>query len=240
MQNNNKRLIWALAFLAFLAMLTPRNVNAQAIPGVTPDAGVTDLCNLATNGGNGGGGGQNVTVPVDGGSVTGTNAIDAARDAAKAEYMRKKAAYLASVRQQFPIKAAVNACTKAILTALSMGPALSSKNMLSALVGQLVISLINDVCGSIVSTISSVQAGIRNMTTICLPLPQFSPGRLAFQMPSLCHLENDIGIHGAVAVPLLGGLKPNGLFDANSTYQSYLSTTGQCAQKDAKGNCITQ
>jgi hypothetical protein len=139
----------ALVVLSLISVFVPHQAFAQSAP-TTPTA--TSDC-------------------AAGGPKAGMNAQAANNTAANAQ---AKMIADNNINSLFPIIQATDACIQKLTDLIAQLPTLGNPfSLAGALVTQLIIGVIGQVCSSVAGVISSAQNALTSFAHICLPLPKF-------------------------------------------------------------------
>jgi len=103
------------------------------------------------------------------------NSIDATYFANKAANLQKHQQTIQTLHTLYPIANALTACVQNIMNIMQKMPNFANPSgIATAIITQLIVSVVNSTCSQIMGTITSIQTSLTNMTKICIPLPHFN------------------------------------------------------------------
>ena len=136
------------------------------------------------------------------------------------KFVGDKYEYMKNLAGEFPAVQIVNSCVENIMKIFSALPGISSPmSMLSSMITGMVSSVLNQACQSVTSTVSSAQGSLKNLASVCVPMPSFDPISTPTFSASACS--------GGTRLNVLTSPTANTLFDSNAAYKNYLETTSQ-------------
>ena len=121
-----------------------------------------------------------------------------------------------NINTMFPLIPAYNQCIQNLENILVKLPNLADPwNIAQAVIAPIVQGLIGNICSQIMSTITSAQNAITQLTKICLPMPKFD---IKLDLPTF---KAQACSGGIVISPITGFTSPARPFQGYSQYQSH-------------------